>query len=242
MRRSMVAPPTILLLHGFTQTGRSWDPVVAALAERYRALAPDLRGHGSAADARPIDFERVRADLLALAPERFALAGYSMGGRIALGLALAAPERIERLVLIGTSPGLDDAVARRGRSATEAALADRIEGNGIEAFADLWGALPLWEGQPPEVAAAADAMRRAQSPGGLAAALRGLGLGAMEPLWDRLGELAMPVALVAGERDEKFIALAEQMADAIPDATVHVVPGTGHAAQLEAPQVVAALL
>jgi len=238
----MVARPTILLLHGFTQTGRSWDPVVAALAERYRALAPDLRGHGSAADARPIDFERVHADLLALAPERFALVGYSMGGRIALGLALAASERVERLVLVGASPGLSDAGERRARRAADEALADRIEREGIEAFAREWAALPLWEGQPLEVAAAADALRRAQSPSALAAALRGLGLGAMDPLWDRLGELTMPVALVAGERDGKFRALAEQMAGAIPGASVHVVPGAGHAAQLEAPAAVAALL
>jgi 2-succinyl-6-hydroxy-2,4-cyclohexadiene-1-carboxylate synthase len=238
----MPAPRTILLLHGFTQTGRSWDAVAAGLAERYRALAPDLRGHGSAADARPIDFAAVRADLLALAPERFALAGYSMGGRIALGLALTAPSRVERLALIGASPGLDDAAARRSRRAADEALADRIEGEGIEAFARLWGALPLWEGQSPEVAAAADAMRRAQDPAGLAAALRGLGTGAMEPLWDRLGELAMPVDLIAGERDERFRALAEQMAGAIPRATVHVVPGVGHAAQLEAPAAVADLL
>jgi 2-succinyl-6-hydroxy-2,4-cyclohexadiene-1-carboxylate synthase len=238
----MSAQPTILLLHGFTQTGRSWDPVVASLAERYRALAPDLRGHGSAAAVRPVGFAEVRADLLALAPQRFALAGYSMGGRIALGLALAAPERVQRLALIGASPGLADAAERDARRAADDALADRIEAEGIAAFASAWGALPLWEGQPPEVAAAADAMRRSQSAAGLAAALRGLGTGAMEPLWERLGELAMPVALIAGERDVKFTALAERMADAIPHATLHVVTGAGHAAALEAPAAVAAVL
>src|SRR5690349_11730091 len=92
---------TIVLLHGFTQTGRSWEPTVAALGERYRALAPDIRGHGAAADAHPVSFAAVHADVLALAPERFSLAGYSMGGRIALSLALAAPDRVSRLVLIG---------------------------------------------------------------------------------------------------------------------------------------------
>jgi 2-succinyl-6-hydroxy-2,4-cyclohexadiene-1-carboxylate synthase len=144
--------------------------------------------------------------------------------------------------LIGASPGLADADERRARRAADEALADRIEREGIEAFASAWAALPLWAGQPPEVAAAADAMRRAQSPAGLAAALRGLGTGAMEPLWDGLGELPMPVALIAGERDEKFRALAERMAEAIPDATVHLVPGAGHATQLEVPAGVAALL
>ncbi|MBS1871519.1 MAG: 2-succinyl-6-hydroxy-2,4-cyclohexadiene-1-carboxylate synthase [Actinobacteria bacterium] len=237
-----MARETIVLLHGFTQTGRSWDPTIAALGERYRALAPDIRGHGSAAGARPADFAAVHADVLALAPARFALAGYSMGGRIALSLALAAPGRVSRLTLIGASPGLADAAERRARRAADDALAERIEQQGIEAFARAWAALPLFSDQPPAVAQAADAMRLAQSPQGLAAALRGLGSGAMEPLWERLPELAIPVTLIVGERDAKFRAIAERMAAALPDAALHVVPAAGHAVQLERPDAVAALL
>jgi 2-succinyl-6-hydroxy-2,4-cyclohexadiene-1-carboxylate synthase len=242
MEDAGMAPETIVLLHGFTQTGRSWGPTIAALGERYRALAPDIRGHGSAADARPVDFASVHADALALAPERFALAGYSMGGRIALALALLAPARVSRLTLVGASPGLAAPAERRSRRAADAALADRIEGEGIEAFASHWSSLPLFADQPPAVARAAHATRLAQSPAGLAAALRGLGTGAMEPLWDRLPQLTMRVTLIAGERDAKFRAIAEQMAHALPDAEVHVVPNTGHAVQLEAPEAVAALL
>src|SRR5829696_2606932 len=132
-----MAPSTIVLLHGFTQTGRGWGPTIAALRERYRALAPDIRGHGTSAAARPVDFAAVRADVLALAPRRFALAGYSMGGRIALSIALhpAARDRVCRLVLIGASPGIADAEERRARQAADDALADRIEEAGIEQFA-----------------------------------------------------------------------------------------------------------
>lgn len=233
-----------MLLHGFTQTGRSWDPLVAALGERYRALAPDLRGHGAAAAARPVDFAAVRADVLALAPERFALAGYSMGGRIALDLALHpdARDRVERLLLVGASPGIASAGERAARRAADEALAERIEQEGIEAFAAHWAGLPLFADQPPAVAAAAHAMRLAQDPAGLAAALRGLGTGVMEPLWDRLPELRIPVTLVVGERDAKFRAIAERMRAALPDAELRVVPDTGHAVQLEAPAAVAALL
>jgi 2-succinyl-6-hydroxy-2,4-cyclohexadiene-1-carboxylate synthase len=237
-----MARPTIVLLHGFTQTGRSWGPTIAALGERYRALAPDLRGHGSAAGARPVSFATVRDDVLALAPERFALAGYSMGGRIALAVALAAPDRVARLVLVGARPGLADARERRSRRAADEMLADDIEREGIAAFARRWAALPLFAGQPPAVAAFAQEERLRQSPAGLAAALRGLGAGVMEPLWERLPELAMPVALVVGERDAKFRAIAERMAAALPRAELHVVPGAGHAVQLEAPEAVAAIL
>lgn len=242
----MTDPATIVLLHGFTQTGRSWDPVVAAMGERYRALAPDLRGHGGASDLRPVGFGEIAADVLALAPARFALAGYSMGGRIALDIALrdggAAQGRIERLTLIGASPGLRSDGERAARRAADDALAEQIVAGGVEAFARRWAAQPLLADQPPAVAAAAHAERLRSTPEGLAASLRGTGTGAMEPLWELLPQLRLPVTLIAGERDAKFRALAEQMAELLPDATLHVVAGAGHAVQLERPDAVAELL
>lgn len=242
----MAALATIVLLHGFTQTGSSWDPVVADMGERYRALAPDLRGHGTAAGVRPVDFPSIGADVLALAPERFTLAGYSMGGRIALDLALRGgadvQRRIERLVLIGASPGLADADERARRRAADEALAAELEHHGIERFARRWAEQPLFAGQPREVAEAAHAERLRNTPEGLAASLRGVGTGTMEPLWEQLPQLDVPVTLIAGERDEKFRAIARQMAERLPHATVHLVAGAGHAVQLECPDAVAALL
>ncbi len=176
----------------------------------------------------------------ALAPPQFALAGYSMGGRVALHAALML--KPERLILIGASPGLEDPAERAARRAADEALAARIEQIGVEAFAAEWGAQPLFAGQAPRVAAAANADRLRNTPAGLAAALRGLGTGVMEPLWERLPELTMPVTLIAGERDEKFRALAERMAARLPDARLHVIAATGHAPQLEDPEAVARVI
>ncbi len=233
--------PTLVLLHGFTQTRQSWRPVIAALGGHRRALAPDLPGHGLAA-ARPASFAACTGYVRALGGERFALAGYSMGGRIALHAAFALADRLDRLVLVGASPGIADAVERAARRAADDALADRIEAIGVEAFAREWSELPLWDGQPERVRAAADADRLRNTPEGLAAALRGLGTGVMDPLWDALPSLAVPVTLAVGERDEKFRAIAERMAAVLPRAEIEVVEGAGHAAQLEQPAAVAALL
>ncbi len=233
----------LVLLHGFTQTGRSWDPVRQRVgAERYRHAAPDLRGHGTATDRRPVSFDTIARDLDAVVADGAVLSGYSMGGRIALHYALARPGRVARLVLVGASPGLADPAERTERRAADDALADRIERIGLERFADEWGALPLWAGQPRDVAAAARADRMRNTAAGLAAALRGLGTGTMEPLWDRLEELAIPVTLVAGERDAKFRAIAERMAERLAQPRLVVVPAAGHAAQLEAPGAVAAAI
>jgi 2-succinyl-6-hydroxy-2,4-cyclohexadiene-1-carboxylate synthase len=230
--------PTVVLLHGFTQTRRSWRRTVQALGGRYRAIAPDLPGHGEAA-RRVASFDACTAYVRAVAPERFALVGYSMGGRIALHAALTLRAHLDRLVLVGASPGLADPAERASRRAADETLAARIEAIGVEAFAREWAAQPLFAGQPERVAAAAHADRLRNTPAGLAAALRGLGTGIMEPLWDRLGELTLPVTLVVGERDEKFRAIAARMAERLPDARLAVVPGAGHAAHLEAPEALA---
>ena len=177
----------VVLLHGFTHTGASWDPVVAALGESYRALAPDIRGHGSAAEREPVTLEAVIEDVAELAPARFTLVGYSMGGRLALHAALAPAlgARIDRLVLIGASPGIADPAEREARRSADERLAGEVDRMTIEQFAERWAQTPVLAGQPPAVAAAVHADRLRSRPAGLARALRGLGTGALPSLWER---------------------------------------------------------
>jgi 2-succinyl-6-hydroxy-2,4-cyclohexadiene-1-carboxylate synthase len=223
-----LVPADLVLLHGFTQTGASWDGVVRELAGRYRATVPDL-----GAGPWEAELDRLEAEV----PGEFTLAGYSMGGRLALALALRIPSRVRRLVLVSASPGLADAFVREERRAADEVLAARIEAIGTEAFAREWAAQPLFAGQPPAVAEAAHEDRLRRSATEHAAQLRGLGTGSMPSLWERLGELSMPVTLVVGQRDAKFCAIAERMG--LPTVTV---PGVGHAVALEAPEAVAAHL
>ena len=226
----------IVLLHGFTQTGAAWEPVRALLEAAGReALAPDLRGHGRAAARRPVDLPAIVADLDELVDDAV-LAGYSMGGRLALAYAVARPARVRRLMLVGASPGLRCAAERAARRAADEELARRIEREGVEAFAREWAALPLWAGQSEAVAAAAHRQRLEQTPDGLAAALRGLGTGALPSLWGALATVTIPVTTVVGERDARFRAIAAAMVAELPDARLSVVAGAGHAVHLEAPE------
>lgn len=238
------APP-VVLLHGFTQTGRCWAPVDDDLSVDHRLLLVDAPGHGGSADVQADLWQG--ADLVSDAIERHAgggpttVVGYSMGGRLALHIALAQSAVVERLVLIGATPGLEDDAERAERRASDDALAERIEAIGVSAFLDEWLALPLFAGLPAERAQRAE--RERNTAAGLASSLRQAGTGTQEPVWDRLGELGMPVLLVTGAHDAKFTRIAERMVALLRGPVEHlVVPGAGHTAHLERPDAFLAAL
>jgi 2-succinyl-6-hydroxy-2,4-cyclohexadiene-1-carboxylate synthase len=235
----VVIAPTLVFLHGFTHTGASWDAVSDALPETYRPLAPDIRGHGKASELVPVDLDHVVGDVSRLAPDSFTLVGYSMGGRIALHVALALGTRVRRLVLVGASPGIADPTERAERRARDERLADEIARSDIEQFAREWARTPVLADQPPEVAARVHADRLRSSPTGLARALRGLGTGALPSLWERLAELTVPTVLIIGERDAKFRQTASNMQRLLPGAQTVIVVGAGHPVHLEKPHEVA---
>lgn len=235
----------VILLHGFTGTAMQWADQADMLSRSYRTVCVDLLGHGGSdapADARRYGMDDCARDLVALL-DRLGCAsadwiGYSMGGRVALGLALAFPDRVRRLVLESASPGIEREEERQARRSRDEALAERIERVGVEAFVDEWMAQPLFSSQgrlPEPVRRAAREERCRNHALGLANSLRGIGSGAQPSYWRRLGELAMPVLLLAGEEDAKFSAIARAMGERIRGARVALVPDAGHNVHLENP-------
>jgi len=171
-----------------------------------------------------------------------AYVGYSMGGRLCLALALERPDLVEGLVLVSASPGIADERERAARRTADELLALDVERDGVDAFLDRWLDQPLFASLPRE-AARVDERRRTNSVDRITHQLRALGQGVQPSLWDRLGQLRMPVTLVTGAYDRKYTDLAAKMAAAIGDDTrVVVIPGAGHALHLEQPDALAAVL
>ncbi|MGE4427476.1 MAG: alpha/beta fold hydrolase [Solirubrobacteraceae bacterium] len=243
---------TVLALHGFGGAGRSWDPVRRALAAPAEGRpsvvlrAPDLRGHGTRAAVRPVTLDAVLRDLeaeLEAIDGPVVLAGYSMGGRIALHLALRRPERLAALVLVSATSGIADPVAREERRASDERLARRLEREGAPAFADFWGTLPLWDGDPHAARRAQRDELAAGDAAGLAAALRGLGSGVVPAVGDRVATLPVPLAVVVGARDERYRTIATVLLErAAQPAGEVVLADTGHGVLREAPAALAAVL
>ena len=217
--------------------------------EPYRCLCPDLPGHGAAAgksENAGADMEQTAALLLRRLEEHnishCALAGYSMGGRVALYLAVRHPERFTRLLLESASPGIADTTARLERLRQDRALARRLssfssEPAGFGTFLDDWYGQPLFASlqERPELLKELIARRRENEPRQLGASLLGLGTGAQPDLWGELPSVTMPVLLVTGARDAKFDAIAASMAARLPCARREVFQDSGHCPHEENP-------
>ena len=242
--------PPVTLLHGFTQSGRSWREVISKMPAGWKWIVPDLRGHGETQTRQgsPCSMDACMEDLLALwdnlGVERTHLAGYSMGGRLALHVAARRPDRVLSLLTIGAHAGLEED-AREGRRRGDEGLAERIEKEGIEAFVAYWAALPLFTGlerRGPSYVAELRAERLQNHATGLACSLRGMGAGAMEPVWNELGRVTFPCTFVAGQQDHGYVASARRLAATVRNGKFEIVPRAGHAVHQERPDAFARLL
>jgi 2-succinyl-6-hydroxy-2,4-cyclohexadiene-1-carboxylate synthase len=206
-------------------------------------VAPALLGHDRRAGGM-VTWQDEIGRLARMTPAGTHLCGYSLGARVALGIAVAHPHLLSRLTLIGGHAGLN-AAAAHARIRSDEAWASLIEREGLARFAASWSDQPIFatqRGVDPELLAEQEQRRLAHHPEGLATALHVLGLGRMPDYWPRLPGLRLSVDLVCGELDTKFVGVAARMALELPAARVTVVPSAGHNLLLEAPKVVARVL
>ena len=233
--------PLLVLLHGFTQTGSCWGPLGARLGRTHTILAVDLPGHGGSSGVSADLEETAELVLATTGTDRFDLLGYSLGGRVALTTALASPERIRHLVLIGATAGIEDAAAAAARRDADAQLATSIEEeDDVSAFVHRWLSQDLFAELDDDLAQL-DA-RLANTPAGLADSLRRAGAGTQVPSWERLGDLEIPTLVIAGSNDAKFSELGRRLADLLPDGRLSLIDGAGHTCHLTHPDAVGSLV
>jgi 2-succinyl-6-hydroxy-2,4-cyclohexadiene-1-carboxylate synthase len=251
LRRGSGSLTPVILLHGFTRSGASWEQAAKFMSAGRSVIAVDLPGHGSSPCPQGEEwysFERLDDMLLSVLDRTGTdiahLAGYSLGGRAALHFALSHPERIAGLALISASPGIEDPAARERRRVEDRLLARKILEEGLESFVDAWADNPvLTQRVHTETARRGEKEERMSgSAAGYAFALEGLGQGAMKPLWTALPGLTIPTLVIAGERDGVYSDISGRMADLIPDSKLLILPDCGHDAPAESPEAMAAAL
>ncbi len=244
------AEEKLVLLHGFTGSTSTWDNVIKYLPSTIEVLTIDLIGHGETFS--PDDFARYYVeeqieDLHELFIQQdwtdFTLAGYSMGGRLALAYAEKYP--VKRLILESSSPGLAEVEERAKRKIADELLANKITEEGIVSFIDYWEEIPLFESQKSlsfEKREMIRAERLAQSEIGLANSLRGFSTGVQFSYWDKLEQMNSSSVLIVGELDEKFCRIADLMKKQLPNARLVKVKGVGHAIHVENPEIFATII
>jgi len=223
--------PEVVFLPGFMQHADSWSPIAAAVGERYPVHVLDF-------STWTFD-ERLR-EIRAASGAGSVVVGYSMGGRLALHAALRSS--FAGVVVVGASAGIEDADERRRRRAGDDELADWIERHSIEEVVGRWERNPVFASQSPALVEAQRPGRLDHDPAALARLLRSAGQGAIDPIWDRLPSLQIPVLALAGENDGTYWTAAQRIASLVPRGRAAAIPGAGHAAHLEAPDLVAGVI
>lgn len=237
----------LVLLHGFTGSRDSFAGLEALLGDRVRLTALELPGHGGDAPPAGMTWQDTVASIAAsLDQGPVHLAGYSLGARLALAVALQHPHLVLSLTLESGSAGLRTRGEQAARRSEDEELAQRIEREGVAAFVERWERHPVLEGLtrlPPHLQEELRAQRLGASPQGLAWALHALGQGAQPSLWDELPGLRVPTLLIHGALDARYSALARELAAQLPRSVRYEVPSAGHTPHLEqAPLFAAALL
>jgi len=244
--------PVIVFLHGFTGSTATWLNVVEMLEGEYKTVAVDLTGHGKTTipnEPNRYSMTEQIADLEALFEKlqltSFTLVGYSMGGRIALAYTHRYPKRVTSLILESSSPGIKDESERLERQEADHKLSERIRREGIPLFVEFWGNIALFNSQKrlsAEVQSVVREERLSQNVTGLANSLIGIGTGTQPSYWDKLHTVNIPILLITGEIDTKFVNIAQEMMKYLPLAKHRTIKDAGHAIHVEKPTLFATMV
>ena len=235
--------PGLLFLHGFLGSKADWNPTINTLKNDFCCLAVDLPGHGATtvADDSLYRIENVALALTELVGElglsQPQAVGYSMGGRLALYLAVNHADSFRGFVIESASPGLKTAEERQARVEHDEALAQKLMSVNLADFVTDWYNQPIFETlrNDPRLLEKTVKLRSANNPAGLARSLRHMGTGTQPSLWERLHAIAQPLLLLAGELDTKYTAIQRELADLCPAAQMRIISNCGHNLHLERP-------
>lgn len=235
--------PAVVLLHGFMGSSADWHDLIQRLRKKFYFLAFDLPGHGRSVHVpEPAlwSLENTASRIAAILQEQGLteshLIGYSMGGRLALRLALHYPQLFCRVILESTSPGLASASARRERRQQDKQLAIRLETSNFEQFLREWYEQPLFGNLRHRPGFMEMIARRRQNDvQALGKSLREMGTGAQQSLWDDWKGMSLPVLMMIGEQDSKYLAIATEMARCNARSQMKIFAGCAHDIHTAAP-------
>jgi 2-succinyl-6-hydroxy-2,4-cyclohexadiene-1-carboxylate synthase len=239
----------LLMLHGFTGRGANWAPFCKDIGSSSQLIMPDIIGHGATrvtnieSSIHHYQIESVANDMIAiidqLGYDKVDLLGYSMGGRLALAIAVRYPNRIRKIILESASPGLPTLEERTQRVNSDLELAHFILSNGVESFVEYWESIPLFKSQDSLSLEKKKSIRQQKlmnDPMELSRSLTGMGTGAQPSYWDNLSQVQSNVLLLVGELDDKFCKIAEEMKKKLHNGVIYKVEQAGHAIHVEQPE------
>ena len=235
---------TVVFLHGFTGSSRDFLSLPGEILSHYRCLMPDLPGHGRTQVAEAANAFQTEGQvrllqqwLNSLEQTRFHLFGYSMGGRLALQFAVRNSQLLDSLILVSTTAGIRQSDLRQKRAESDIQLAQTILKSEPVDFLTRWVAQPIFQGisERGEVLIAQEVNRRLPiQPSGLANSLKYFGAGVMPSVWPQLQQITVPALVIAGSRDSKYLALASELVNLMPNAVLEMLETT-HAPLVESP-------
>ena len=238
---------TLVFLHGFTGSSNDWGNISSQFNEDYNIYAVDLIGHGKSDSPGNIyeyltssQIDQLAAAISSITKDKIILAGYSMGGRLALSFSYVYPEMLKGLILESTTAGIINEKLREIRRNSDNELANFILNNPIEKFVDYWMNLDIFSTQknlPEEVLFKLKNDKLNNNKTGLANSLLGFGTGTMPPIFDKLKKINIKTLLISGELDKKYTTLNNEMLKLLPAGKHQIINNTGHNIHLEKPQI-----